>query len=82
MPELHFNSFSDGHWIMVSNIIRTVPPEKRKKIQAYLDVMADGNLAYKYNERAYEQYRDKLEKGLEEMRNDPEFEEYNKNNPW
>ncbi len=62
--------------------MKDVPPKKRKKIQAYLDVMADGNLAYKYNEWAYEQYGDRLERGLEEMRNDPEFEEYNKNNSW
>lgn len=58
--------------------MKDVPPKKRKKIQAYLDVMADGNLAYKYNEWAYEQYGDRLERSLEEMRNDPAFEEYNK----
>ncbi len=62
--------------------MKDVPPKRRKKIQAYLDMMADGNLAYKYNEWAYEQYGEKLEKGLEEMRNDPAYEEYNKNKPW
>jgi hypothetical protein len=33
-------------------------------------------------DRFVRQYGDRLERGLEEMRNDLAFEEYNKNKPW